>query len=52
MRAKPYLAEVRLKREEIDSYQETEHYRVTRDFLMNPERMLEVLLEPDPQRVD
>jgi predicted ATPase len=25
-------------------YQETEHYRVTRDFLMHPERMLETLL--------
>ena len=27
------------------TYEETEHYQVTRDFLMNRERMLEVLLE-------
>jgi|SRR5687768_9703826 predicted ATPase len=26
-------------------YEETEHYRVTRDFLVNPKRMLDVLLE-------
>ncbi len=26
------------------AYQETEHYQVTRDFLMNPQRMLRVLL--------
>jgi predicted ATPase len=28
-------------------YEETEHYLVTRQFLMNPERMLARLLEPD-----
>ena len=27
-------------------YQETEHYRITRDFLANPQRMLRYLLEP------
>ncbi len=27
-------------------YKETEHYRVTRDFLANPQRMLQVLLAP------
>src|SRR5438552_6838722 len=27
-------------------YTDTEHYRVTRDFLSNPQRMLRVLLEP------
>lgn len=27
-------------------YEETEHYRVTRDFLSNPERMLRVLMAP------
>jgi predicted ATPase len=27
------------------SYEETEHYQVTRDFLMNRERMLKILLE-------
>jgi len=28
------------------AYEETEHYRVTRNFLSNPKRMLEVLLAP------
>jgi predicted ATPase len=28
------------------AYQETEHYRVTRDFLSSPQRMLQVLLAP------
>ncbi|MFT3745304.1 MAG: hypothetical protein QM785_13550 [Pyrinomonadaceae bacterium] len=27
------------------TYEETEHYQVTRDFLMNRERMLKILLE-------
>lgn len=27
-------------------YEETEHYRITRDFLSNPQRMLRVLLAP------
>jgi len=27
-------------------YEDTEHYRITREFLMNPKRMLNVLLEP------
>lgn len=27
------------------AYEETEHYRITRDFLANPERMLRILLE-------
>jgi predicted ATPase len=27
------------------AYEDTEHYRVTRDFLANPERMLRVLFE-------
>lgn len=27
-------------------YEETEHYRITRDFLANPERMLRVLMAP------
>lgn len=27
-------------------YEETEHYQVTREFLMNPKRMLDILLEP------
>lgn len=27
------------------AYKATEHYRVTRDFLMNPERMLRILME-------
>ena len=27
-------------------YKDTEHYRVTRDFLSNPQRMLKVLLAP------
>jgi predicted ATPase len=29
------------------AYEETEHYLVTRDFLANPQRMLQVLLERD-----
>ena len=29
------------------AYEETDHYRITRDFLANPERMLRVLLEPE-----
>ena len=29
-------------------YYETEHYRVTHDFLLNPKRMLDVLLESSP----
>ena len=28
------------------AYQDTEHYRVTRDFLANPQRMLRFLMEP------
>jgi predicted ATPase len=28
-------------------YEETEHYRVMRDFMVNPKRMLDVLLAPD-----
>jgi len=31
------------------NYFETEHYRVTRDFLVNPKRMLDVLLEQETQ---
>jgi len=31
------------------TYEETEHYQVTRDFLMNRERMLKILLEDDPE---
>jgi predicted ATPase len=31
--------------EEI-AYEETEHYRVTRDFLGNREAMLRILMEP------
>ena len=27
------------------AYEETEHYRITRDFLVKPARMLRVLLE-------
>jgi predicted ATPase len=27
------------------AYEETEHFRVTRDFLANPERMLRILME-------
>ena len=29
------------------AYEETDHFRITRDFLANPERMLRVLLEPE-----
>lgn len=29
-------------------YEETEHYQVTRDFLMNKERMLKILLDDEP----
>lgn len=32
--------------ERVD-YQETEHFRVTRDFLTSPQRMLRILLSPD-----
>jgi len=28
------------------AYQDTEHYRITRDFLINPQRMLKHLLAP------
>jgi predicted ATPase len=28
-------------------YEETEHYQVTRDFLINKERMLKILLEDE-----
>ena len=28
------------------AYENTEHYRVTRDFLANPQRMLKFLMEP------
>lgn len=31
-------------------YYETEHYQVTRDFLVNPKRMLDVLLEPSSEK--
>jgi len=27
------------------AYEETEHYQVTRDFLMDPQRMLRILME-------
>ncbi len=27
------------------AYEKTEHYRITRDFLANPQRMLKILLE-------
>jgi predicted ATPase len=27
------------------AYEDTEHYRITRDFLANPQRMLKVLME-------
>jgi len=29
-------------------YYETEHYQVTHDFLANPKRMLDILMEPSP----
>lgn len=32
------------------AYEDTEHYQVTRDFLANPKRMLDVLLERDADR--
>ena len=28
------------------AYQDTEHFRITRDFLANPRRMLNILLAP------
>ena len=28
------------------AYEVTEHYRITRDFLANPQRMLKILFEP------
>jgi predicted ATPase len=33
-------------------YTDTEHYRVTRDFLLRPERMLKILLDRSPDRDD
>ena len=33
-------------------YTETEHYRVTRDFLNRPEKMLGLLLDQLPLRTD
>ena len=27
-------------------YEDTEHYRITRDFLANPQRMVRVLMAP------
>jgi predicted ATPase len=30
------------------AYEETEHYRITHSFLSNPRRMLDILMEPDP----
>ena len=33
-------------------YEETEHYQVTRDFLMNPKRMLDILLDASPPGAD
>jgi predicted ATPase len=29
------------------AYEDTEHFRITRDFLANPQRMLRILLEPE-----
>jgi predicted ATPase len=29
------------------AYRDTEHFQVTRRFLENPERMLEILMEPE-----
>jgi predicted ATPase len=34
------------------AYTDTEHYRVTRDFLLRPERMLDILLDRSPDRDD
>jgi len=34
------------------AYTETEHYRVTRDFLNRPEKMLGLLLDQLPLRTD
>jgi predicted ATPase len=30
------------------AYEQTEHFQITRDFLKNPQRMLEILFEKDP----
>jgi hypothetical protein len=43
-----YLRQIRLKREQVPS----EHYRITRDFLLRPERMLKILLDRSPDRDD
>jgi len=40
-----YIYEFSSKGVKRVNYFETEHYRVTRDFLVNPKRMLDVLLE-------
>jgi predicted ATPase len=34
------------------AYTDTEHYRVTRDFLLRPQRMLDILLDRSPDRDD
>jgi len=41
-----YIYSFSPKGSERVKYQDTEHYRVTRDFLANPERMLKILMEP------
>jgi len=33
-------------------YHETEHYQVTRDFLIDPKRMLDMLLEPSDKPLE
>ncbi|MBB4855118.1 putative ATPase [Mycobacteroides chelonae] len=30
------------------AYRDTEHYRITREFLVNPEPMLRILLSDEP----
>lgn len=32
------------------SYEETEHYQVMHDFMMNPKRMLDILLETSKKK--
>ena len=34
------------------AYTDTEHYRVTRDFLLRPQRMLDILLDRSEERDD
>jgi hypothetical protein len=47
-----YIYEFSAEGAECVNYFETEHYQITHDFLVNPKRIFDVLLEPAPDPRD